>query len=194
MFCYALDRLIASSEVDEIILVIREDLEGEVKGIVERRNYEKPIAYVSGGPSRSESVHRAIICLEEKNVPDETIVLIQDADRPHLDERLIKEGIEKAAETGASVTAIPCSDSVFVSKDLDHVSSYQNRETTFLAQTPQTFKLGLLKKLTFAEISTDEASQIHALGEMVSIVRGSPSNYKINYPEDLERFAKEESK
>ena len=194
LFCYALDSLSSSPEIDEIILVVRADLEEEVKSIVERRAYKKPIQYVRGGDSRSESVHHAIAYLSEKYISDETVVLIQDADRPHLDERLIKEGIEKAMETGASVTAIPCTDSVFVSEDLNHVSSYQPRETTFLAQTPQTFRLSSLKKLSFAEISTDEASQVHALGETVSIVMGSPNNYKINYPEDLERFAKEGTK
>ncbi len=194
LFCYALDSLSNSPEIGEIILVVREDLEDEVRSIVKKRAYTKPIQYVHGGDSRSESVHHAINYLKEKKTPDDAIVLIQDADRPHLDERLIKEGVEKAAETGASVTAIPCTDSVFVSTDSNHVSSYQPRETTFLAQTPQTFRLGLLKKLSFAEISTDEASQVRALGETVSIVRGSPNNYKINYPEDLERFAKEGTK
>ena len=194
LFCYALDSLSSSPEIDEIILVVRADLEGEVKSIVKKRSYTKPIQYVHGGDSRSESVHHAIAYLSKKNIFDEAIILIQDADRPHLDERLIKEGIEKAMETGASVTAIPCTDSVFVSTDSNHVSSYQPRETTFLAQTPQTFRLSSLKKLSFAEISTDEASQVHALGETVSIVMGSPNNYKINYPEDLERFAKEGTK
>ena len=107
---------------------------------------------------------------------------------------MIEEGIAKAKRIGASVTAVPCSDSVFVSLDKESVSSYQPRETTFLAQTPQTFRFSLLKKLTFAEISTDEASQVRALGEEVAIVRGSPNNYKINYPEDLERFKKEVEK
>ena len=194
LFCYALDSLSSSPEIDEIILVVRADLEGEVKSIVKKRSYTKPIQYVHGGDSRSESVHHAIAYLSKKNIFDEAIILIQDADRPHLDERLIKEGIEKAMETGASVTAIPCTDSVFISTDLNHVSFYQPRETTFLAQTPQTFRLSSLKKLSFAEISTDEASQVHALGETVSIVMGSPNNYKINYPEDLERFAKEGTK
>ncbi len=194
LFCYAFDSLSNSAEIDEIILVVRPDLEKSVRSIVEKRANAKPVQYVHGGDSRSESVQHAINYLKEKKTPDEAIVLIQDADRPHLDERLIKEGIEKAAKTGASVTAIPSTDSVFVSTDFNHVSSYQSRETTFLAQTPQTFRLGLLKKLSFAEISTDEASQIHALGATVSIVVGSPNNYKINYPEDLERFAKEGEK
>ncbi len=194
LFCYALNALASSSQIDEIILVVRADIKEEVAKILKSLGLNKPIHYVMGGASRSESVHNAVSYLEKKKTQDEDIVLIQDADRPNLDERLIQEGIEKAAEIGASVTAIPCSDSVFISEDLEHVSSYQKRETTFLAQTPQTFRFHLLKKLSFAEISTDEASQIHALGVPVSIVKGSQNNYKINYPEDLERFAKEEKK
>jgi 2-C-methyl-D-erythritol 4-phosphate cytidylyltransferase len=33
---------------------------------------------------------------------------------------------------------------------------------------------------------TDEASAIEALGFAPRLVRGSPSNFKVTYPEDLE--------
>ena len=194
LFCYALSALDSSPAIDEIILVIRKDLEEKVKEEVGKGSWRKALCYVYGGNSRSESVEHAVSYLKERGIQDNSIVLIQDADRPHLDQRLIEEGIAKAEETGASVTAIPCSDSVFVSLDKASVSSYQSREATFLAQTPQTFRFSLLKKLAFAGISTDEASQVHALGDKVAIVYGSPNNYKINYPEDLERFKKEVEK
>ncbi len=194
LFCYPLNVLDSSPEIDEIVLVVRKDLEERVKREVRNDPSSKPLHYVYSGSSRSESVEHAVSFLKEGGFEDDSIILIQDADRPHLDERMIQEGIAKAKRVGASVTAIPCSDSVFVSLDKDSVSSYQPRETTFLAQTPQTFRLSLLKKLTFAEISTDEASQVRALGKEVAIVKGSPNNYKINYPEDLERFKKEVEK
>ena len=191
LFCYALDRLVSSSMIDEIILVVREDLKEQVNQIVAKRSYSKKISYVLGGDSRSESVHHAIDHLTGESTPDDSIILIQDADRPNLTEGLIEQGVVKAEEVGASVVAIPSSDSVFLSLDQESVSSYQPRETVFLAQTPQTFRLSLLKKLTFAGVSTDEASQVNALGAKVAIVEGSPSNYKINVREDLERFLKE---
>ena len=194
LFCYALSALDSSPEIDEIVLVIRKDLEGRVKEEVRYASCSKPLHYVYSGASRSKSVEHAVSFLKEEGFEDDSIILIQDADRPHLDEKMIEEGIAKAKRIGASVTAVPCSDSVFVSLDKESVSSYQPRETTFLAQTPQTFRFSLLKKLTFAEISTDEASQVRALGEEVTIVRGNPNNYKINYPEDLERFKKEVEK
>ncbi len=194
LFLYPFEKLNSSEEIDEIVLVVRDDIENRVREETSIEPLSKPIHYVHGGASRSESVAKAIAFLKEKGTPDEAIILIQDADRPHLSESLIREGIEKAEKYGASVTAIPCSDSVFVSADGEMVASYQARAATFLAQTPQTFRLFLLKKLTFAEISTDEASQVRALGEKVAIVKGSPNNYKINYPEDLERFKKEAEK
>lgn len=194
LFCHAFDCLALSPAIDRIVLVVRPDIEEKARDIVADRRPTKRVDYVFGGHTRSESVQHAISFLKEEGILDESIILIQDADRPHLSEALIEEGISKAKESGASVTACPCSDSVFTSYDSELVSSYQKREHTFLAQTPQTFRFSLLKKLAFAEISTDEASQVRALGESVAIVKGSPNNYKINYPEDLERFNKEERK
>jgi 2-C-methyl-D-erythritol 4-phosphate cytidylyltransferase len=194
LFCYALEALDKSPVIDWVLLVVRPDLEGEIKTDVANYYFEKPISYVSGGETRSESVHHAVDYLAENGIGDDALILIQDADRPNLTSYLIEEGISKAEEVGASVTALPCSDSVFVSDDLSFVSSYQPRDNTFLAQTPQTFRLGLLKKLDFAAKSTDEASQVVALKQKVAIVKGNPDNYKINYPFDLRRFERETKK
>jgi 2-C-methyl-D-erythritol 4-phosphate cytidylyltransferase len=60
-----------------------------------------------------------------------------------------------------------------------------------LAQTPQGFRFGLLKK-AFDEatadgfMGTDEASLIERSGAPVHVVMGSPRNLKITAPADLE--------
>jgi len=65
------------------------------------------------------------------------------------------------------------------------------RERMVLAQTPQGFRFGLLKK-AFADaaadgfLGTDEASLIERSGVAVHVVMGSPRNLKITTPADLE--------
>jgi len=65
------------------------------------------------------------------------------------------------------------------------------RERMVLAQTPQGFRFGLLKK-AFDEatadgfLGTDEASLIERSGGEVHVVMGSPRNLKITTPGDLE--------
>jgi 2-C-methyl-D-erythritol 4-phosphate cytidylyltransferase len=60
-----------------------------------------------------------------------------------------------------------------------------------MAQTPQGFRYGVLKK-AFDEASadgflgTDEASLIERAGGEVAVVMGSPRNIKITTPWDLE--------
>jgi len=64
------------------------------------------------------------------------------------------------------------------------------RERMVLAQTPQGFRFGLLKKAFDEAIAdgfmgTDEASLIERSGSPVHVVMGSPRNMKITTPADL---------
>ena len=55
-------------------------------------------------------------------------------------------------------------------------------------QTPQTFRLGLLRRAfnqPFSERFTDDASVIEALGEKVEMVDGNRENIKLTTPFDL---------
>lgn len=189
LFLYALEALEKTEEVDSIFLVVKDGIEETVRKCVEGRSKIKAI--LLGGKTREASVKKGLDCISSL-YEDDALVLIQDADRPHLSEKMIAENYAKAACSGAAVTAIPCSDSLFLSKDGSAVSAYLNRQEAYLAQTPQTFRLGLLKKAHEKEGGfTDDASEVSALGCKVSIVEGDPSNYKINTKEDMLRFQKE---
>jgi 2-C-methyl-D-erythritol 4-phosphate cytidylyltransferase len=71
------------------------------------------------------------------------------------------------------------------------ITSTIPREFIVQAQTPQGFRVGLLRK-AFDEatadgfIGTDEASLLERAGHPVAVVHGSPVNLKITQPGDLE--------
>jgi len=64
------------------------------------------------------------------------------------------------------------------------------RETLWLAQTPQTFRYGVIRSAhEVAEsegfLGTDDASLLERLGERVHVVIGDYRNIKITTPEDM---------
>ena len=125
---------------------------------------------------------------------DDDIVLVHDAVRPFVDQETILGVIEAVKKYDAAIAGVPAVDTV---KQVDRtadgavVIATVPRERMVLAQTPQGFRFGLLKK-AFDEamadgfMGTDEASLIERGGGAVHVVMGSPRNMKITTPADLE--------
>ena len=146
---------------------------------------------VEGGEHRQDSVANALAALDA--APDD-IVLVHDAVRPFVDDETIEGVIEAVKKYDAAIAGVPAVDTV---KQVDRtadgavVLATVPRERMVMAQTPQGFRFGLLKK-AFDEagadgfLGTDEASLIERAGGTVHVVMGSPRNLKITTPGDLE--------
>jgi 2-C-methyl-D-erythritol 4-phosphate cytidylyltransferase len=151
----------------------------------------KPVEIVAGGEHRQQSVANALGAI---SATANDIVLVHDAVRPFVSEEIIDEVIEAARKYGAAIAGTPAVDTV---KQVDRtadgalVTATIPRERVVMAQTPQGFRYGVLKK-AFDEASadgflgTDEASLIERAGGDVAVVMGSPRNIKITTPWDLE--------
>jgi 2-C-methyl-D-erythritol 4-phosphate cytidylyltransferase len=95
----------------------------------------------------------------------------------------------EAHKSGAAVLAIPIVDTVKqIRKDV--IDSTLTREHLVLAQTPQAFRVEVLRE-AFERArrdeyyGTDESSLVERLGLPVAVVRGSERNIKITRPDDL---------
>jgi 2-C-methyl-D-erythritol 4-phosphate cytidylyltransferase len=158
---------------------------------VKQEGIKKRLRVVEGGEHRQNSVANALAALEA--APDD-IVLVHDAVRPLVDAATINGVIEAAKKYDAAIAGVPAVDTV---KQVDRtadgavVLATVPRERMVMAQTPQGFRFGLLKK-AFDEatadgfLGTDEASLIERAGGAVHVVMGSPRNLKITSPGDLE--------
>ena len=113
LIAHCLQTLNASPEVDEIFVVAKAGTAEEMKRILIDYGITKARAVMDGGSTRKQSVRIALKYLADSKTPAESLLLIQDGDRPNLTEELIKENFELAEKKGAVVTAIPVSDSVF---------------------------------------------------------------------------------
>jgi 2-C-methyl-D-erythritol 4-phosphate cytidylyltransferase len=123
-------------------------------------------------------------------VPDADIVVIHDAARPFVTGELVGRCIE-AVEAGAdgAIAAARVTDTIKEADDTGRVVRTLDRDALWSIQTPQAFRAEVLRRALEGDITlaTDDASLVEALGGEVRIVESSARNFKITWPEDLER-------
>ncbi len=149
------------------------------------RGFSKLKKIVAGGAERQDSVRAALDCLRGEN----GIVLVHDAARPFVSEAVINAVIEGTADFGAAIPTVPAKDTI---RQVDGTGSRTlQRETLACVQTPQGFRISLLKhafEKAQAEgfLGTDDASLVERMGINISMVQGEDANRKITTREDLE--------
>ena len=142
---------------------------------------------VVGGTRRQDSVANAFNAID----PRTEVVLVHDAARPLVTDDLISRAIHAAAEHGAAIAAQPVSDTVKrVRRDGAGLAIVETiaRESIFLAQTPQAFRVDVLRDaiaLGASVEATDEAALAERAGHTVHIVEATSRNLKITTSEDL---------
>jgi len=188
---HSLRAFAAVERITQIIVAVRKTEVERVKGQIEEFGFGRRVRVVEGGDSRQESVAHALDALPAE---EEDIVLVHDAVRPLIDAATIERTIDAVEEHGAAIVGLPAVDTIKQVERTAHgalVTSTIPREYVVLAQTPQGFQYGLLKR-AFAEatadgfVGTDEASVVERAGHPVAVVHGSQVNLKITQPGDLE--------
>ena len=176
--------------VSEIVVALRKNETADFLKQIEEERFKKPIRTVEGGEHRQNSVANALAAI---HAAADDIVLVHDAVRPFVDQDTIVGVIEAVKKYDAAIAGVPAVDTV---KQVDRtadgavVIATVPRERMVLAQTPQGFRFGLLKK-AFDDAQadgftgTDEASLLERAGHEVAVAMGSPRNLKITTPDDL---------
>jgi ribitol-5-phosphate 2-dehydrogenase (NADP+) / D-ribitol-5-phosphate cytidylyltransferase len=174
--------------IDEILLVMPPSYHDEAKRLVGNRVG----AIIQGGATRPDSVRNALAHIRARYDEAETGVLIHDAARPLVTQRIIADCISALARHDAVGTAVPTSDTILAVEN-GAIAHVPPRETLYRAQTPQCFRLATIAK-AHALAAADPAFQptddcgvvLRYLPEVpVHIVPGSETNLKVTYPSDL---------
>ncbi len=183
--------------IDDVCLVIPED---EIpycrENVVERYGFSKVRRITAGGRERQHSVLNGLRAMESPEQED--VVVIHDGVRPFVSITVLECSVETALANDGALVAVPVKDTVKVVKE-GTVLETPPRDTLWLAQTPQTFRYGIIRdahERAAADnwLGTDDASLLERLGMKVRIVPGHYGNFKITTPEDLllaEAFLKE---
>lgn len=173
--------------VDETVLVVpAEDVPWVVAKLLPDAGLAKPVQATAGGASRQESVHNGLECIRHA----EALVAIHDAVRPLVTDACIRACIEGAQRHGACIAALPAWDTLKRVGPDGTILATVPRASMWLAQTPQAFRLNLIREAHRAaraagRSGTDDAELVEQTGAPVQVVPGSPANLKITTPEDL---------
>ena len=144
-----------------------------------------------GGATRAATVANALSAMAAWCADDDW-VLVHDAARPCVPRDALARLVEHLRDDPVGgVLAIPVADTLKRSDreaDVPRVFATEPRAHLWLAQTPQMFRLGVLRRAFTAPTAlqcTDEAQAVEALGLKPRLIMGSPENLKITYPADL---------
>jgi len=181
-------RILQSSPViDAVILAVPEaDIAYCRHEIVDAHRFTKVTAVVAGGQERQDSVRQALAVVDEHF----DIVVVHDAVRPFLTERMLVEVVAEALAKGAAIIALPMRDTVKQVGADRVIERTVDRRPLWLAQTPQAFRREWIQEAhqkAEAEgvAATDDAFLIEWMGRPVTVVEGSGENIKVTRPEDM---------
>ena len=174
--------------VDEVLLVMPPGYAAEAAKLVG----DQVSAVIAGGVTRSDSVRNALAHLTARHPAETTGVLLHDAARPLVSQRVIADCVAAVGSHDAAGTAVPTSDTIVVAEDgvMSHVPP---RERQLRCQTPQCFRLSVIARaheLAAADpdfTPTDDCGVVlrYLPDVPVHVVPGSERNVKITYPGDL---------
>jgi 2-C-methyl-D-erythritol 4-phosphate cytidylyltransferase len=200
VYRYSLETFLSMDEIAEVVMAVPADwkdhFEKEIFGDNASDEIRAKMKIVVGGAERWQSVENGVNALTS----DAEFVLVHDVARPFISKEIIRDVCKTLAEKGSCLVAKPAVDTIKIAKD-GCVQQTIDRNTVWMAQTPQAASIALLKKL-YGRIAaeplnftpTDEASILEYFGESVYIVKGNNLNDKLTIPEDFEIFASRTNK
>ena len=184
---HSLLALLACEFIERVVVVISP--EDTIAAGLDCLNSPRVIL-ADGGKQRSDSVLAGLLALERVASTSDW-VLVHDAARPCVSTGDIVRLAQQVCDEGVGgILAIPLVDTVKKADNKGRVDATVDRQLLWCAQTPQMFRLGLLRAaLCSAAVKglaiTDEASAMELAGEAVQLVVGSPSNLKVTVAGDL---------
>ena len=178
--------------IDEIYLVTSKEYLEKVKELT--KNYKKVQAIIQGGETRKDSSYNGISAINEI----EAKVLIHDGVRPLISKDIITNCIKELEEKSAICVAIDSTDTIYEINENNTIKAIPQRKFLKRAQTPQCFKLSLIKKAHELAnndpncLVTDDCGlvQYYNLTD-IYLTQGDENNIKITYKEDLDFVKKQ---
>lgn len=184
---YSLDAFENNKNIDEIILVTNPKFRDLAEEILAKNSYKKISHVLNGGKTRVESSH-----IGTSQVSDGANVLIHDAVRAFVTQKIIDDNIEALKNYEAVGTAIESVDTIIQVNENNVITSIPQRKFLKRVQTPQSFRSELIKKAHEMALKDEDANFTDDCGLIlrynlapIHIVDGDEINLKITHKNDL---------
>lgn len=185
---HTLDAFQTSPDIDEIVLMVAPAWREEISSLLGDR-YSKLTSIRDGGNSRNDTTWKFI----SSRPGEEVNLVLHDAVRPLVDHRIIADCVAALDEHDAVDVVIPSADTIVEVDSSDVISAIPNRDFLRRGQTPQAFKLSVIREAYERALrdpyfsATDDCGVVLAYLPHVPIktVLGAEHNLKITHPVDL---------
>ena len=180
-----LEHLNAIDPTMQLILVLPAQHIELWKQLCKEYSFAVPLILAQGGSTRFHSVQNGLAQVDD--IAD-ALVGVHDGVSPFVSPRVLDDCFAQAWVHGSAIPMIDVQDSLRHIVGCNGVTEVVPRDRYRLVQTPQVFKLSLLRRAyeqRFVESFTDDASVVEALGETVTGVEGNRENIKITTPFDM---------
>ena len=173
--------------IDEIVVVTKKELIGDVIGLCEKYGCKKVTAVVPGGNTRGESAWLGFSEISDKS----KFVAIHDGARCFISPEMIENVCIDAYNYGAAAAAHKATDSIKVSRERGFISETLDRDLIWQMQTPQVFDCNVYRAAAYTAKeagfeATDDCGLVERLGyKTIKLVECGNRNMKITTPEDI---------
>lgn len=184
---HSIDAFEKNKNIDEIILVTNPKFRDLAEEILKNNDYKKVTKLLNGGKTRVESSY-----VGTSEAPEESNVLIHDAVRAFVTQKIIDDNIEALKKYEAVGTAIDTVDTIIQVDESNVITAIPPRKFLKRVQTPQSFRANLIKKAHEMALKDEDANFTDDCGLIlrynlapIHIVDGDELNVKITHKNDL---------
>lgn len=189
LVAWSIRALVQMPEVVELVVVTEPESIEALTAVTSALSNGKPFRVVAGGATRQASVRAGLDALPERCAG----VLVHDGARPLVRAHDVRNAMRPVRDGAASLLAVPVVDTIKVVDNLKQtVKRTLDRDELWAAQTPQCATARDLRRAHIDAArsdapASDDAALLERSGVQVTIVPGTPENFKITVPEDLAR-------
>ena len=172
--------------IHEIIICAKRSEIDYYEEIVQKNGFKKVRAVVAGGNTRQESVLNGLRAVSDKS----KYVAISDGARCLVTPEQIKSVCLAAYKYGAATAAHKSTDTVKIADSKGFIDSTIDRNTVWLAQTPQVFKTKLYRAAAYTALekefeATDDNMLVEFVKHPIRLVECGTENIKVTTIDDL---------
>ena len=179
---HTLENFQNNPNIDGIVVVCKDNWIYFLQKLLNKYDIDKVKCITAGGDTGQLSIYNGL-CALEKELKNDSIVLVHDGVRPFVNDKLINDCIESVIKYGSAITV--------VSIENDEIKTITDRSKCYHAKAPQCFYLSDLlsahrKALQDNIINMiDSASLMKYYGHSLHTVLGNYDNIKITTPTDF---------
>lgn len=190
---HTLRNMLKCKRFDLIYIAAREDFIDYLTEQVNANTSEPDrVRIIAGGRERMDSIHNVTSAIERDNgITEDDVIVIHDAVRPFVTEKILNDSIDAAAKYGACVCGLPCADTILHSVKGDVVDDIPARSELFCGQAPDSFRLAHFIRMENA-LTPEQRARITGTSQIctendqpIHIIEGDAINFKITTDSDL---------